>query len=141
MIQFDKDGVTLVGYDANGNRFAHNYLEGSLYDDMLTVRKAQIAAASENVQNAANYTNVITQINQNEAAGRPHDAPPVKPQQKVIDDLGHVSFVPFAPPLPDFVPLVVTGGDTGKIKVDVPDKQAIMYNMILALFHKAFPDA
>ena len=88
MIQFDKDGVTLVGYDANGNRFAHNYLEGSLYDDMLTVRKAQIAAASENVQNAANYTNVITQINQNEAAGRPHDAPPIKPQQKVIDDLG-----------------------------------------------------
>ena len=59
MIQFDKDGVTLIGYDADGNRFAHNYLEGALYDDMLTVRKAQIAAASENVQNAANYTNVI----------------------------------------------------------------------------------
>jgi hypothetical protein len=141
MIQFDKDGVTLVGYDANGNRFAHNYLEGSLYDDMLTVRKAQIAAASENVQNAANYTNIITQINQNEADGRPHDAPPVKAQQKVIDDLGHVSFVPFAPPLADFVPLVANAQGNGKIKVDVPDKQAIMYNMILALFHKAFPDA
>jgi hypothetical protein len=141
MIQFDKDGVTLVGYDADGNRFAHNYLEGALYDDMLTVRKAQIAAASENLQNAANYTNVINQINQNEAAGRPHDAPPIKPQQKVIDDLGHVSFVPFVPPLPDFVKLVPNAESTGKIKVDVPDKQAIMYNMILALFHKAFPDA
>jgi hypothetical protein len=141
MIQFDKDGVTLVGYDANGNRFAHNYLEGSLYDDMLTVRKAQIAAASENVQNAANYTNVITQINLNEAAGRPHDAPPIKPQQKVVDDLGKITFVPFAPPLPDFVPLVPSAEGNGKIKVDVPDKQAIMYNMILALFHKAFPDA
>ena len=139
MIQFDKDGVTLIGYDADGNRFAHNYLEGALYDDMLTVRKAQIAAASENVQNAANYTNVINQINLNEAAGRPHDAPPTKPQQKVIDDLGHVSFAPFVPPLPDFVPLKVT--PSGPIKVDVPDKQAIMYNMILALFHKAFPDA
>jgi hypothetical protein len=92
MIQFDKDGVTLIGYDADGNRLAHNYLEGALYDDMLTIRKAQIAAASENVQNAANYTNLITQINQSEAAGRPHDAPPIKPQQKVIDDLGHVSF-------------------------------------------------
>jgi hypothetical protein len=141
MIQFDKDGVTLVGYDANGNRFEHNYLEGSLYDDMLNVRKAQIAATSENVQNAANYTNVITQINQNEADGRPHDAPPLKPQQKVIDDLGHISFVPFVPPLPDFVPLVPNEQGNGKIKVDVPDKQAIMYNMILALFHKAFPDA
>jgi hypothetical protein len=108
---------------------------------MLTVRKAQIAAASENVQNAANYTNVITQINLNEAAGRPHDAPPIKPQQKVVDDLGKITFVPFAPPLPDFVPLVPSAEGNGKIKVDVPDKQAIMYNMILALFHKAFPDA
>ena len=138
MIQFDKDGVALIGYDANGNRFAHNYLEGALYDDMLTVRKAQIAAASENVQNAANYTNVIEQINLSEAAGRPHDAPPIKPQQKVVDDLGKITFV-FAPPLPDFIPLKFT--PPGPIKVDVPDKQAIMYNMILALFHKEFPDA
>jgi hypothetical protein len=139
MIQFDKDGVTLIGYDAAGNKFTHNFLEGSLYDDMLTVRKAQIAAAGENGQNAANYTTVLAGIQTSETAGRPHDTPPIKPQQKVIDDLGNISFAPFVPPLPDFVPLKTA--PSGPIKVDVPDKQAIMYNMILALFRKAFPDA
>jgi len=138
MIQFDKDGVTLVGYDANGNRFAHNYLEGAAYDDMLSVRKAQIAAVSENLQTAASYKNLLDQYTIN--YGRPNCPPaPVKPQQKVIDDCGGVTFVPFVPALPDFVPPNIE--PPKPIKADVPDKQAIMYNMILALFHKAFPDA
>jgi hypothetical protein len=141
MIQFDKDGVTLVGYDANGNRFAHNYLEGSLYDDMLTVRKAQIAAAGENANTAASYKNLLDQYAIN--FGRPGcPALPVKPSQKVIDDLGNVSFVPFVPALPDFVPPHV---DPPKpIKTDAADRDKrddVMYNMIVAIFQKLYPDA
>ena len=71
MIQFDKDGVTLVGYDANGNRFAHNYLEGTLYDNMLSTRSAQLAAARENTQAVANYNTVLGTIQASVDAGRP----------------------------------------------------------------------
>ncbi len=76
MIQFDKDGVTLVGYDVNGNRFAHNYLEGTLYDNMLSTRSAQLAAARENTQAVANYNTVLGTIQASVDAGRPHDSAP-----------------------------------------------------------------
>ncbi len=139
MIQFDKDGVTLVGYDANGNRFAHNYLEGTLYDDMLNTRNAQLAAARENTQAAANYNTVLGTIQASVGAGRPHDSAPTKPLQKVVSDTGDVSYVPFVPPLADLVVPVTTG--SGSIVTPAVDKQAIMYNMILAMFRKEFPEA
>ncbi len=78
MIQFDKDGVTLVGYDANGNRFAHNYLEGTLYDGMLNTRSAQLAAARENTQAVGNYNTVLGTIQASVDAGRPHDSAPTE---------------------------------------------------------------
>ncbi len=138
MITFDKDGVTLIGYDANGTQFKHNFLEGALYDAMLNTRDAQLAAAIANSQNASNYTTVITGINLSEQAGRPHDPPPAPPQEKNIDDLGNVSFAAFVPALTPYTPLVVTA-PSGSIVTVVPDKQAIMYNMILAMFRKEFP--
>ena len=139
MIQFDKDGVTLVGYDANGNRFAHNYLEGTLYDRMLTTRSAQLAAARENTQAVANYNTVLGTIQASVDAGRPHDSAPTKPLQKVVGDTGDVNYVPFVPPLADLVVPVTNG--SGSIVTPVVDKQAIMYNMILAMFRKEFPEA
>ncbi len=139
MIQFDKDGVTLVGYDANGNRFAHNYLEGTLYDGMLNTRSAQLAAARENTQAVGNYNTVLGTIQASVDAGRPHDSAPPKPLQKVVSDTGDVSYVPFVPPLADLVVPVTTG--SGSIVTPAVDKQAIMYNMILAMFRKEFPEA
>ena len=139
MIQFDKDGVTLVGYDANGNRFSHNYLEGALYDNMLCTRSAQLAAARENAQAIANYNTVLGTIQASADAGRPHDSAPTKPLQKVVSDTGEVSYVPFVPPLADLVAPVTTG--SGSIVTPAVDKQAIMYNMILAMFRKEFPEA
>ena len=139
MIQFDKDGVTLVGYDANGNRFAHNYLEGTLYDNMLSTRSAQLAAARENTQAVANYNTVLSTIQASVDAGRPHDSAPAKPLQKVVSDMGDVSYVPFVPPLADLVVPATNG--SGSIVTPAVDKQAIMYNMILAMFRKEFPEA
>jgi hypothetical protein len=141
MIQLDKDGVTLFYIDANGNKVAHNYLEGQAYTDMLTIRDAQISAASENNQAVANYNNVLANVQISVTAGRGDTVTaPAKPLQKVVADTdGAVTYVPFVPPLADIVPLV--GVPSGSIAAPSLDKQTIMYNMITAMFHKEFPDA
>ena len=141
MIQLDKDGVTLFYIDANGNKVAHNYLEGQAYTDMLTIRDAQISAASENNQAVANYNNVLANVQISVTAGRGDTVTaPAKPLQKVVADAdGAVTYVPFVPALADIViPKTVP---SGSIAAPSLDKQTIMYNMITALFRKAFPDA
>jgi hypothetical protein len=145
MIQFDKDGVTLFYIDANGQRVAHNYMEGTAYDAMLTIRGAQQQAARDNTLAVANYNTELANAQISVSAGRTAAAPP-KPLQKMVADAdGAVTYVPFVPPLADLVPLVSTPSTvTGLINTALPapaDKQAIMYNMILAMFRKAFPDA
>jgi hypothetical protein len=145
MIQFDKDGVTLFYIDANGQRVAHNYMEGTAYDAMLTIRGAQQQAARDNTLAVANYNTELANAQISVSAGRTAAAPP-KPLQKMVADAdGAVTYVPFVPPLADLVPLVSTPSTvTGLINTALPapaDKQAIMYNMILAMYRKAFPDA
>ena len=141
MIQFDKDGVTLFYIDANGQRVAHNYMEGQAYCDMLTIRGAQLQAIGENTQAVANYNNVLANVQISVTAGRGDTVTaPAKPLQKVVADTdGVVTYVPFVPPLADIVPLV--GVPSGSIAAPSLDKQTIMYNMITAMFHKEFPDA
>jgi|ERR1022692_3113160 hypothetical protein len=142
MIQLDKDGVTLFYIDANGQRVAHNYMEGQAYTDMLVIRDAQISAALANTQAVANYNNVLANVQISVTAGRGDTVTaPAKPLQKVVADAdGAVTYVPFVPPLADIVPLqnVVP---SGSIAAPSLDKQTIMYNMITAMFHKEFPDA
>jgi hypothetical protein len=141
MIQFDKDGVTLFYIDANGKKVSHNFLEGTAYNDMVVVRDAQIQAIRENTQTQTNYETALANAQQNVDAGRTVDAP-VKPLQKVVDDTGEVTFVPFDPPLKDLVVVPVKSApSSGLIAQPTVDKQAIMYNMILAMFRKTFPDA
>jgi len=151
MVQYDKDGVTLFYIDANGKRVSHYFMEGKAYAAMADIRSAQLSAASENSRAAADYAEKLAtaQIN----IGRPGFVLPVKPLQKVVSDTGEVSFAPFDPPLPDLVIPTVTqvssaplasGGLMGAMVAqgaNVPDTQAIMYNMILAMFRKMFPDA
>jgi hypothetical protein len=136
MIQFDKDGVTLFYIDATGARIAHNYMEGAAYNDMLTVMQAQLQAVRDNTQTVATYERVLTDA---EAAFHFDPAPP-KPLQKLVSDTGVVTFASFDPPLRDIKTIKVTPS-SGLIAAPSLDKQAIMYNMILALFRKAFPDA
>ncbi len=141
MIQFDKDGVTLFYIDANGNRIAHNYMEGQAYTEMLVVRSAQQQAATDNAQAVANYNNVLANVQISVNAGRGDTVTaPAKPLQKVVADAnGAVTYVPFVPALADIViPKTVP---SGSIAAPSLDKQTIMYNMITALFRKAFPDA
>jgi hypothetical protein len=141
MIQLDKDGVTLFYIDANGNRVAHNYLEGQAYCDMLTIRGAQLQAISDNAQAVANYNNVLANVQISVTAGRGDTVTaPAKPLQKVVADAdGAVTYVAFVPPLADIVPLV--GVPSGSIAAPSLDKETIMYNMITAMFRKEFPDA
>src|ERR1035441_2658118 len=141
MIQLDKDGVTLFYIDASGQRVAHNYMDGQAYTDMLTIRGAQIQAATENTQAVANYNNVLANVQISVTAGRGDTVTaPAKPLQKVVADAdGAVTYVPFVPPLADLViPKTVPSGSIAPPSLD---KQTIMYNMITALFRKAFPDA
>lgn len=148
MIQFDKDFVTLFYIDANGQRVAHNYMEGAAYSDMLIVRGDQQQAGRENTQAVLNYNNVLanTQISVDIGRGATVTAP-AKPLQKVVADAdGAVTYVPFVPPLADLVvpPPGAPSTVHGLVNTALPaplDKQTIMYNMISALFRKAFPDA
>jgi hypothetical protein len=139
MIQYDKDGVTLYYFDANGNKVAHSYLEGAAYDEMLQVRGAQLQAQTENMQAVSDYNTKLANAQVSVSAGRTADAPQ-KPLQHLVSDKGESTYVPFVPPLKDLVPLVVNATGDGKIAVVVPDRQAIMYNMIQAMFRKMFPD-
>jgi hypothetical protein len=140
MITFDKDGVTLIGYDASGNKFTHNYLEGDPYDIMLSTLNAQQQAARDNATAVDAYNTALATAQLNENAGRPHDAPPVAPQQKIVTDLGVVSYAPFVPALAAFVPLVST--PSGRLVAPAPpDPNAVMRTQVNLIFHKLFPDA
>lgn len=138
MIQYDKDGVTLFYIDANGKKTSHNFMEGTPYDEMLTVMGAQRQAATENTQAVGNYKTALANLQISVDAGRPANAAPTKPLQKAVSDTGDVSYVPFVPPLADLV--IPQTSPSGSIAAPSVDKQAIIYNMILAMFHKMFPD-
>jgi PAB1-binding protein PBP1 len=135
MIQYEKDGVTLV--DGAGN--ASTPMDGAKYSAMLSVRDAQIAAANANTQAVASYNTALANAQISVNAARPATAPP-KPLQTVVDDSGVTTYVPFSPPLADLVPLAITAPSTGTIPVAVTvDTQAIMYAMITAIYRKMFP--
>lgn len=136
MIQYDKDGATLI--DGAGNRVS---VFDAPYGDLLIIMDAQLSAVRENALAAANYTQTVANAQTSVNAGRPYPALPDKPRAKTVSDTGGVSFAAFVPPLPDVVPLVVTAPDSGSIKVDVPDKQAQMFAMITAIYRKTFPAA
>ncbi len=143
MIQYEKDGVTLFGFNAAGVRFAHYFMEGAAYDDMVKVRDAQLQAIRENTQAQANYNTALDNAQLSVNAGRTVDAPP-KPLSKVVSDTGDVSWTPFDPPLKDLIPYKANAApSSGSIVSANPgvDKQAVMYNMVLAIFRKLFPDA
>ena len=145
MIQFDKDGVTLFYIDANGQRIAHNYMEGQAYSDMLTIRGAQQQAATENNQTVANYNNVLANIQDMTNKGLINIPPaPAKPLQKLVADAdGTVTWVPFVPSLADLIipKTVPSGSIVDRTSPASVDKLGLVYNMVSAMFRKAFPDA
>jgi hypothetical protein len=155
MIQYDTNGVTLFYIDANGQRVAAGYTDTERYSTMLTVRGDQQQAALENARVVTNYKAALSAIQgtiDTGRAGQNPDVPttaPLKPLQKVVSDTGEVNYTPFVPPLADLVipptpPPTPAGGMMGALVAAgaaKPDTQAIMYNMILAMFRKMFPDA
>ena len=147
MIQFDTDGVTLFYIDANGNKISQNFMSGQPYTDWLNIRDEQLAAARSNTQAAANYATALAnaQISVNAGKGGAELAP-AKPTMQVVSDTGVVTFEPFEPPLADLVmptpvPQTSMVDQIAAARAATPDKQAIMFNMILAMFRKEFPGA
>ena len=136
MIYFAADNVTLKGVDAAGKPFSHYFLEGQVYTDMLIVMGQQEQAALDNTATVATYERVITDA---EAAFH-YDPIPPKPLEKLVSDTGAVSFAAFVPPLRDML-IPTPAPSSGLIAAVVPDKQAIIYNMVLAMFKKMFPGA
>ena len=147
MIQYGKDGASLTGIGANGQPFSHTVFDGAEYSAMLVTRGAQLQAIIDNANTVADYHNKLATAQQN--IGLPGFTAPVKPQQKIVSDTGAVSLVDFVPPLPDLViqtvnspsTSVAAGGLMGAVVAEGgPDKQAIMFAMVTALYHKAFPE-
>lgn len=141
MIQYDKDFVTLYYIDANGTKVSQHPTNGAEYGDLLVIRDAQLQAIRENETAATNYKGAITQEQYNINIGRPSAGfqVPAKPLQKVVSNTGQVTFVPFVPAFPELV--IPKPIPSGPIAAPSIDKQAIMYNMILAMFRKMFPEA
>ena len=138
-IQYASDGNTLI--DGAGNRVS---VFDARYGDLLAIRSAQAGAVIENNTAADRYTFLVSAAQSNADRGLPYPALPDKPRQKVIDDTGVASYVAFVPPLPDVVipapsapPVAVGIANTAAAG---PDKNAIMYAMVSALYHKAFPE-
>lgn len=151
MIQFDTNGVTLFYTDANGQRVAASYTETDHYTKMLTDRGSQQQAARDNALVVTNYKAALAAIQGTIDMGRAGQNPdvpttaPAKPPQKVVSDTGVVSYTPFVPPLADLViPKTDPSTVSGLINTVLPapaDTQAIMFNMVSAIFRKMFPDA
>jgi hypothetical protein len=147
MINFDTDGVTLFYTDASGNKVTQSFMAGQPYTDWLNIRDEQLAAVRTNTQAAANYTTALAnaQISVNAGKGGAELAP-AKPTMQVVSDTGVITFVPFDPPLADLV-MPTAAAQTSLMdqiaaaRAATPDKQAVMYNMILAMFRKEFPGA
>ena len=135
-VRYDSNGRDLI--DDLGNRAT--VYDTERYSAMATVLDLQNSAVRENLQAATNYKTALANVQIIVDAGKPHDVTPAKPLKKVVSDTGDITFVPFVPALSDLVPLAA-GSGSGLIAVPSVDKQAIMFNMIQALFWRAFPDA
>lgn len=143
MIVYEKDGVTLTTIAADGTRVSRSVNDGSAYSDMRDILTQQNEAVRQSGVDALLYTQLIGRMQTSADARLPFGAIPTKPQQKVVSDTGAVTFVPFVPPLPDLVIPKPNTPAPPVVVVPVADKianqQAIMFNMILAMFQKMFP--
>ena len=138
MIQYDKDGATLFYIDADGTKISASVFDGKKYTDMESTQQAQIAAAAENTKAVESYTLSLQNAQVSVDAGRPADAPP-KPLQHLVSDTGVSTYAPFSPALADLVPLHVTAPNSGSIKVETVDTEAVMLAMLTAIYRKMFP--
>src|SRR5664280_2283507 len=135
MIQYDKDGATLFYIDADGTKISASVFDGKKYTDMESTQQAQMAAAAENTKAVESYTLSLQNAQVSVDAGRPADAPP-KPLQHLVSDTGVSTYAPFSPALADLVPLHVTAPNSGSIKVETVDTQAVMLAMLTAIYRK-----
>ena len=138
MIQYDTDGTTLFYIDADGKKFSHYFTEGKPYSDMLVTLDAQQQAIRDNAATLQSYSEALSRVQGPLDAGQGPANPiaPPKPLQKIVSDTGVVSFAPFDPPLADLViPKTIPS------QVNTADNGLTMYDMVLRMYRKMFPDA
>ena len=133
MIRYDNDFVTLV--DGAGNKTG---IRDSNYFNVLQIMTAQQTAISENTAAQTDYLTKLHNVQISVDAGRGDGIiAPIKPQQKVVDDKGVVSFVDFNPPLPELKPYI--GGTSvgiGPTTRNVPDPMMVLLLAINAKLDK-----
>ncbi len=136
MILRKPDQVTLYYTDAGGNEVSANPMSGEHYMELLTTLEAQEDAGTTNTAAIADYHTKLANFQANLDAGRSSgEAPPVKPQQKVVDDTGAVTYVDFSPPLPDPVFRTITPS-SNSIKATSnlpPDRLDVVISLLMTL--------
>ena|ERR1035437_2242069 len=141
MIQFDKNGTSLIGPNGSVSLF-----NSDAFGKLMAIRDAQLQTILENTQNQGDYNTKLANAQANVKASGTFIAAPIKPLMKIISDTGVVSYEPFVPALADLVePAPATDnavhGLANSGAVLPPDPQAQMFNMISAMFRKMFPDS
>jgi|ERR1035437_620154 hypothetical protein len=136
MIHYSPDGNTLIGIDDKGKEFSHNKMDGTWFSSMETTLSAQKVAEAENIAAVNDYNQKLGNIQMNVDAGRADQSPPApaKPQQKIVSDMGIVTYVPFDPPLAD---LVIP--KTTPTQINTPGADGLTaYDMLFRIYHHMF---
>lgn len=142
MIRFDASGVSILD-PVTGEKVS---IFNPAYDRLGQIKDKQDQAEKDNTKTAYDYTLTLKRLQSDIDAGLiAGTVAPIKPQRKVVSDAGEVTNVPFVPPLPDLVIPKFGEPLPTVIAIPVADKQAnqqaILYNMVLAMFRKMFPEA
>lgn len=136
MILRKPDGVTLYYTDASGNEISSNPMSGDSYMNMLQTLEAQQDMIVTNTAAVSDYHQKLANFQANLDAGRASgEAPPVKPQQMIVDDTGVVTHADFVPPLPDPVFRTITPS-SGTIKATPnlpPDRLDVVISLLMTL--------
>ena len=136
MIQYSPDGNTLIGVDDKGKEFSHNKTDGSSFSNMLVTLGLQKQNELDNSATLQKYNqdlgNIQGPLDVGQFTGTP--VAPVKPQCKIISDMGTVTYVPFDPPLADLnIP------KTTPTQINTPGADGLSaYDMLSRIYHHMF---
>ena len=142
MISYGPDGMTLNYTNAAGQPASASIFDGAVYSDLLVTMDLQKSVARDNQTAFNNYAQTVANAQQAINAGQTYPPLPPPPKQENISDTDVVTFTTFAN-LPTLTqPTVRVAPSLGTFPAaPTVDKQAIMYNMIVAIYNKLFPPA
>ncbi len=137
MIRYDLDGSTLFYLDASGQKVSANWYDVDKYTRFLAILQSQNDAVTRNRQVVDDYTTKLENYKASADNGRPAGLLPTVPQQKMVDDLGAVTYVDFVPALPTYQrPLVASGSTSIVSKPTTPSDNDVLKAMLTVINSK-----